>query len=441
MTHPQGKHAIVIGAGISGLCCAEVLTEYFDHVTLVERDASPQGVSGGRKGVPQGRHAHVLLQAGELILEDIFPEIMTELRQQGARRFDPTEGASWFHYGLWKKRHKSGFMIHQQSRPLLENQIVKRLTMNPRLTFLRQYTAKKLCWSDDQQTVTGLVVESTVDTLNKTLDSDLIIDASGRASQLSKWLKAAQYETAKETRVGMDLQYSTRIFQAPATAPDWQAFAVYGTPPKETRSGVILRIEGDKYLVTLVGYTGDYPPKHNDDFLDFAKTLSVPDFYEQIKDLTPLSDVAIHRYPYARQLHFENIKQHPQGIVALGDAVCSFDPVFGQGMTVGLQCVKVLQQELQQRQGKIQAKAFYRRLSKMLFVPWLLASTEDFRYPVVTGKRPFWLGMMQQYTLKVFLLSAKSKFVYLQFTRVFHMTIPPYALFSPAMLWRVFFTR
>ena len=446
----QKKQAIVIGASIAGLCAAAVLSEHFDRVTIIERDAYPEGASDHRKGVPQGRHTHILLRAGETILENIFPNIMDELRQKGARHFDATEGLLWFHYGKWKKKHCSGFMVHQQSRPLLENQILKRLVNNPRITFLRGYAAKQLLWSQNKKTVTGLMVEPTRATAQmgkqaKTLKSELIIDASGRASILTKWLQKAAYETPKETRVGMDLQYSSRVFQAPITQipttqvnqTDWQAFAVYPAPPQETRGGVLFKVEENKYILTLVGYIGDHPPKQNEGFLDFAKTLPVPDLYQQVKNLTPLSDVVIYRYPYARRLHFENIKQHPQGIVALGDAVCSFDPVFGQGMSVALQEVELLQQQLQS--GKWQEKRFYQQVSKKLFLPWMLASMEDFRYPSVTGKRPVGLTMMQNYFKKIFLLSAKSEFVYAQLMRVFHMDVSPFILFSPTILWRMLF--
>src|SRR5215470_1989930 len=114
-----GQHAVVIGASVAGLLAGQVLSNHFEHVTIIERDRITEEI-GPRKGVPQGRHVHVLLKKGACLLSELFPDLTSTLMQSGAPYLDSIEDARWYHFGVWKARFASNIKGYSQSRPLLE---------------------------------------------------------------------------------------------------------------------------------------------------------------------------------------------------------------------------------------------------------------------------------------------------------------------------------
>lgn len=427
------SHAVILGSGMAGLAAAGVLASRFEQVTVIERDQIERDPAPGerepRRGVPQGRHVHILLKAGENGLGEIFPGLAADLEAQGSCRIDFGADFGWFHHGVWKVRHESGITLHMQSRPLLESIVRRRVEGFGNVAFRYGAAAVGLEIADGRAVAVRLRPEGGNE---ETLEGDLIVDASGRGSQLPRWLEGFGYPAPREERLGLDLVYASRVFRArPDPERSWKALLVYQTPPGERRVGAIFPIEGGRWMVTLAGLAGDHPPGHEDGFLDFARGLAQPTLYDAIRAAEPLSDIETFRFPHARWRHFEELKRFPTGLIPLGDTVCSFDPIFGQGMSVAAQGALALAAHLDRDPQAMDVRSFSRALSRRVAVPWLLTSSEDLRYPQVDGRRPFWLPVLQAYTRRVFRLTGSSAAANRRFVRLINLLTGPGILFHP----------
>lgn len=425
------SHAVILGSGMAGLAAAGVLAPRFERVTVIERDPAP-GEREARKGVPQGRHVHILLKAGENGFGEIFPGLAAELEANGSFRVDFGDDFGWFHHGVWKVRHESGITLHMQSRPLLESVVRQRVEGSGNVAFRYGTAVVGLEIADGRAVAVRVRPEGESE---ETVAGDLIVDASGRGSQLPRWLEAFGYPAPREERLGLDLVYSTRVFRAwPDPERPWKALLLYHTPPGERRVGAIFPIEDGRWMVTLAGMAGDHPPGDEAGFFDFARSLAQPTVYDAIRKAEPLSDIETFRFPHARWRHFEELKRFPAGLIPLGDTVCSFDPIFGQGMSVAAQGALELAAHLDRAPGATNVRPFSRALSRRIAVPWLLTSSEDLRYPQVDGRRPFWLPVLQAYTRRVFRLTGSSASANRRFVRLINLLTGPEILFHPGIV-------
>jgi 2-polyprenyl-6-methoxyphenol hydroxylase-like FAD-dependent oxidoreductase len=222
---------------------------------------------------------------------------------------------------------------------------------------------------------------------------------------------------------------------------DWQILATFGTPPAQTRTGYLFPIEGQRWLATAVGYLQDYPPDDETGFLEFIRSLERPNFYETIKDLKPLSPVVTFRFPAHRHKHYEKLTAFPKGLLVLGDAVCRFNPVYGQGMSACALEVDLLDKMLSECSNSgipaEFAQRFFKQSARIIANPWLLATSSDFLYPATGGKRPFGTRLLNWYMVHVFKLCAWNRAVLLRFYRVLHFLDKPSALFHPYVVFSV----
>jgi 2-polyprenyl-6-methoxyphenol hydroxylase-like FAD-dependent oxidoreductase len=396
---PRFPRAIVIGGSIAGLLSARVLSEHFTEVILLERDPLPSGPEA-RKGVPQGRHVHALLEAGRMTLEALFPGLVEELHAEGAESGDMARDSAWFHAGSWKTRYASDIRTVLCTRTLLEHKVRSRVAALPNVTLRDGCSVEELLADDSRSRVTGVRVKGPGG--EETLQADLVVDASGRGSRGARWLEALGYERPEEEEVGIDLAYTTRFYERPADfAADWKVLVIYPRAPEEWRAGFLSRVEGGRWIVSLSGYFGDHPPTDEQGFLEFARALPRPDLHEAIRAARPVSDPVIHKIPSSRWLHYERLARFPEGFILFGDAVCALNPIYGQGMTVislGSQRLG----ELLTAQGRISpgslrgfSRRFQREFAGLLEMPWLMSTTMDLKYPRAQGRRRPGLGLMQ----------------------------------------------
>lgn len=430
--HRQGRHAVVLGGSMSGLLAARVLADHFDRVTIVERDRFPESPAP-RKGVPQARHVHVLLSRGRQIMERYFPGLMDELTEAGAPFMDAAQDVAWLSAGGWAARFPSEFGMAAASRDLLEWTVRRRLTVLPQVEFIEGADVIGLRAEGDK--VIGVTIRLRAGDEEKHLHAELVVDATGRGSRAPQWLAALGYAGPQETVVNSHLGYASRMYRAPEGFDgDWAGLYIQGTPPLGTRNGLILAIEGQRWLVTLAGRSGDYPPIDEDGFLDFASSLPSPKLYEAIKDAEPLGSIHGYRGTENRLRHFERMARFPEGFIVLGDAVCAFNPVYGQGMSTAAIAAETLDRLLRRRPnlGRGFAHTFQKQLARAIAAPWLLATTEDFRFPGTEGSRPGWLTRLQlAYVDRVIRLSTKKPWVRRRFLAVLHLIKSPRTLFSP----------
>ena len=443
-----GKRAIVIGGSMAGLLTARVLATHFAQVDLVEKDLLPDEPKP-RKGVPQGQHPHVLLAQGRLTLETYYPGLTQELIDRGAIPGDIGESVRWFHLGGYKKTFTSGLKGLLMSRPLLEAEVRRRTLQLPNISLRSGYAVRELL-TDTSHTVTGVSLEPIEKTGSpKRLDAtrsgaaperaDLVVDASGRGSACLRWLEALGYAPPPEEAINIDLSYATRIYRRPEShSAEPLAYAISSEPPHSKRAGLIVPVEGNRWMVTLSGMSGDACPLDEAGFLAFAQSLGAPDIYEQIRRAEPLSTVQRYRFPSSRRRHFEQLQTFPEGFLVIGDAVCSFNPLFGQGMTSAILQAQVLDGCLRNRTTlKGLWKPYFNRINQIVTIPWQAVASEDFRYPEVQGRRPAIWALQNSYAEAIHRTSHRDTVVYHAFLEVMNLIRPPQSLLRPAILWRI----
>ena len=437
-----GEHAVVIGGSIAGLLTARVLSDYFERVTIFEADTPPKD-NVPRKGVPQGNHVHVLLAGGTAVLRKYLPGVHDDLVAAGADYGDPMLKSRLFVGGRWTPRIASGLESYTMSRPLLEGMVRKHTIAIDNIEFRAGNSVSGYISNDSKTAVKGVILEQT----GELITADFVADVSGRNSSASKWLEKLGYKPPERSTIGVDMGYVTFEVKEPAdNQRDWNMlFTVQENIPRDTRGGGLFCIEGGRYLVTAAGLHKDYPPTEWSDFLAFLKTHPFPDIYEEIKDLEPIGDSKEYRYASYLRRHYERLKRFPEGLIVLGDAMCSINPVYGQGMTVASKEVEhldsCLRQCLENGSTKTIAQSFFKGAAKFIDAAWDGVSVEDFRYPQTRGERPKGYGLAKWLNSKFFALSGYDHEFSVAFTKVFHLIEPPRSILKPKYLLKAAFAK
>ena len=436
MAETNKASAVVLGASMAGLAAARALAGHFERVTVVERDALTAAIEA-RKGVPQGNHAHGLLPSGYRILDAWFPGMMADLIAIGAIPGDLTGDFLWYQYGCWKLRAQSGLDGIVVTRPMLESKVRERVRALPNVELLDGHDIDEPIFDAATDRVTGARVTRRSSGDPKIIAADLVIDTTGRGSQSPVWLSKWGFGDVEESDVRIDVGYSTAIIpRRPGDLHGAMGAIIAGTAPESTRFAAILGAEGDRWVITLVGVIGDYPPTDLASWREFARSLPTPDTYDLVKDREPLMPVQSYRFPANRQRHFERLKRFPLGYLVLGDAVCSFNPIYGQGMSVSLCEAKALDDCLGQGDDGL-ARRFFAKISPIIACPWAIATGEDYRFPQVEGRRPPGHGAVSRYMARAHRAANRDSVVLKRFFEVASLLAPPTAMMSPGIAWRV----
>jgi len=450
------RRAIVIGGGIAGLLASRVLADHFDQVILLERDRYPDSPEV-RAGVPQAKHVHLLLLRGKQILEGMFPGLSAEMVANGAVVVETGKELGVLSYYGWRVQYSGELTLLTFTLPLLEWCLRRRLTEISSLKCIDGCRVTGLVAGEEGRSVKGVRCRFSNDSRpEQKLYGDLVVDASGRFSRAPEWLSALGYSRPEETAVDPFLGYASQLYQAPegsertnALRAAWKAFLLLGKPPDHTRGGVLLPVEGSRWHVTLVGVGKDYPPADEAGFLKFARTLRSRVLYDTIQDARPLSPVAGYRATENRRRHYESMARWPGRFVVLGDALCALNPVYAQGMSVAALEVVALDQCLREhnrynrynRYNEITsevAQQFQQQVANVVEIPWLMATSDDLRWPTTKGKRPSLLThLMHRYLDAIIALATEHPEVDRPFAQVAHFLKPVHTLFHPRLAIRV----
>jgi 2-polyprenyl-6-methoxyphenol hydroxylase-like FAD-dependent oxidoreductase len=273
--------------------------------------------------------------------------------------------------------------------------------------------------------------------------AELVIDASGRGTAAARWLQEAGYDHPAESVVRVNMGYATRIYRRrPGDLPGAALLMVTAEGPDDKRSGLAFPIEGDRWIVSLGGINGDHPPLDEAGFLAFARSLPAPDVYNLLLKLEPLSAITPHKFPSSLRRHYERLARFPAGFLVIGDAIASFNPVYGQGMTCAALEAEALDALLAQHAGTPAgldglAQAFFAAAAKLVDIPWQMAVGADFRFPGTVGEKGASVDFVNAYVARVHRATHHDPVVLREFLKVMNLMQPPASLFHPKLLLRV----
>jgi 2-polyprenyl-6-methoxyphenol hydroxylase-like FAD-dependent oxidoreductase len=437
-------HAVVVGGSMAGLLAARVLANHFEQVTLVERDALSDSAQT-RKGVPQGHQLHVLLPRGRGIVERLFPGYGQELEAAGAVSVRVPTDALILTPAGWLDRRATGWSLLSASRPLFEWAVRRRLREVPGVTILDRHDVTSLLTSRDGRQVTGTTLRSLDDagSGHQQFAADLVVDASGRGSRAPVWLSDGGYATPTTTYVDPNVAYASRIYRIPdGFSADWQLVMLASQPPSIPRIGYLFPIEGGQWMLALMGAAGQHPPTDEDGFAAFTRSLRHPVIADALATAEPMTPIRGHRGTVNRLWHYERMRRWPERFVVLGDAVCAFNPIYGQGMSTAAVAADTLDTCLreQRRQRPADdlgglARRFQRRLARRNADPWMLSTGEDLRYPMTTGARVTAVTRLQhRYLDRVVVATTRDPAIADTYMQVGGLLARPTSLFAPRVL-------
>ena len=431
----QIRHrAIVLGGSMAGLLAARVLAESFEEVLVVDRDELT-GVTTARRGVPQGRHVHGLLARGQQILEELFPGFTADAMASGIPTGDLGE-LRWFFGAGRLQPATTGLICISASRPLLEAQVRTRVGALPNVRLVERTDIVGITASDGNGRITGALIHRQGEETPEQLQADLVLDATGRGSRTPLWLAELGYERPSEEQVKIDVSYTSKLFRLPDESVLSGDLSINPVATPVTPRGAFLsRIEDGKIAVSLYGMVGESAPTDSEGFLAFAKSLAVQDVYDVLQHAEPLGDAHLYRYQASVRRRYEHLARFPQGYLVLGDAACSFNPVYGQGMTVAAMEATALREHL--AGGQPDAADFHRAIAEVIDVCWQTSVSGDLSYPQVEGPRPPEVEMANAYIAQLHAAATLDGELTRRFMRVAGLADPPSVLMTPDTMERV----
>jgi len=421
------NRAIVMGGSMAGLAAARVLADHYHEVILIERDHLDE-LPGHRRGVPQGRHAHGLLASGRSIWESFFPGLFEDVLCAGAVKADISRDAHWCFEGGEHVRFDSGLDAVLVSRPLLEGMVRERVRDLSNVLFWDGGHVNGLAANSDKSRVIGITSE------DGTVLADLVVDASGRGSRSPQWLEAMGFEAPKQERIEVNIGYATRHFRRARHHLNGALLASIAATPETKRGGIILAQEGNRWTVTLNRYGGQVPTELSG-FIDFAKTLPSSYIYDVISQAEPVDEAQSARFPASVRNRYEHMYRFPEGYLVVGDAICSFNPVYGQGMSVAALEALELDMALQNRSGNL-AQRFFVQAAKVVDMAWRMAGN-DLRMPEVDGPKTLTSRVLNWYVAQLHINAQSDTSTAMAFQNVTNLLAQPQTLLKPGLAARV----
>jgi 2-polyprenyl-6-methoxyphenol hydroxylase-like FAD-dependent oxidoreductase len=391
--------AVVIGSGIGGLVTARVLSDHFDDVILIDRDSIPDSPRS-RKGIPQGNHFHAILPGGLRILNELFPDFYKDLEENGSLVPDP--GQFYFYSTEGKSYNLMRFQpeplapppdwpkTHVQTRGLLEHCVRKRVVRVPNITTRYDTLIRDVVVQNNK------VIGIKVDESGEVLEADLVIDATGKASRTLGWLDQLGYKKPIESEVRCDFAYSS-VFVKPKDPDVFTDVGFFlGNDPESEfpfRGGALVRMEDGSLLASIGGRLGDHPPRDFDGFREFTKTLLHPALSEIISDVEPITEPHHFKFPKSLRRHYEQLDSFPEGLLPIADAICHFNPLYGQGMSAASRTAVALGELIAARKAESESldglwQDYFQAAFEQTRAPWLFAALADFQNAGTEGDFP-----------------------------------------------------
>jgi 2-polyprenyl-6-methoxyphenol hydroxylase-like FAD-dependent oxidoreductase len=426
---------VVLGASVAGLLAARVLSERFGKVLVIERDVLPPA-NEHRRGVSHGRHVHGLHPRGREILEELFSGFTASLTADGAVPGDVLGNVRWQLSGHQLRQATIGLPALLASRPFLEGHLREMVRQLPAVRFIEDCSVNGLTVTADKKTVIGVEVRGPDAGAPAQIAADLVVDATGRGSHTPAWLEQLGYRRPAQERVEIGLGYATRTYRLRAGAMDSDQVVITAGTPANPRSGFLATTEGGRHMLTVAGICGDYPPTDPPLFDEFVASLPSADIAAAIAGAEPLDDPVPFRFPASVRHRYERLAEFPAGLLVVGDAVCSFNPVYGQGMTVAATEVMTLR-GLLASQALPDARRYFRAITRVIDAAWDIAAGADLAFPQVPGKRSAKVRLVNAYMPRLHAAAAHDQALAAALVRVIGLKDRPEGLLRPDRLLRV----
>jgi 2-polyprenyl-6-methoxyphenol hydroxylase-like FAD-dependent oxidoreductase len=443
MRRPIGRQAVVIGAGMSGLAAARALADHFEQVIVLERDGLPSDTTP-RAGTPQARHLHGLLGGGQQALCALFPGFEQDLARAGAvpirvnldLREEPPGHTPFPQRDL-------GWVGYTMSRPLIELTVRRCLEQQANVTLRGRCRVLNIVTAPGGvAAVTGVEYEA-AGGRREVLAADFVVDASARGALTLALLRSIGRPLPDETAIGVGIGYSTAIFAVPDDPPaDWKAVMTFPHAPEISRGAMILPLEGNRWMVTASGRHGDRLPEDGDGFLAYLRHLKTPTIYNALRHARRLGEVARFGFSQSVWRHFERLDAFPRGLLPIGDAICRFNPVYAQGMSVAALEACLLHRLLRAATAEADPLAalgqtFLAEAQPLIQAPWTMAAIYDFAFRQTRGQRPADFDSALQFRAALMRLAARDPAVHKLVVEVWHLLKPQSVYQDPEFRRRV----
>lgn len=430
-----GTCAMVLGGSMAGLLAARVLADAYDEVRVVDRDELTD-VTSPRRGVPQGPHAHALLARGQQVLEELFPGLTAELTAAGMLRLDMGE-MHWYLEGQRLANAHTGLAAVSLTRAVLEGHVRARVAALPNVRLIEKCDVIGLVTTPDRDRVTGARVQyQAAGSAEQVMRADLVVEALGRGSRMPAWLQELGYPRVAEERVKIDLAYTTCEFLLPSRPLENDLSIISLATPMNPYGAFFGRVGGDRHQLSLTSMLSEPPSTDIEGVLACAKSLPVPHIYEAIRESEPYTRPVTIRFPYSVRRRYERLAKFPERLILVGDGLCSFNPVYGQGMTVASLEALILRRHLRGRRPP-EGRQFFRDAAKVIDAPWAMAAGGDLAWPGVEGHRTPITRMMNAYMARLMAGMLSDSRITEVFMRVAGLVDQPQALIRPPVVYRV----
>lgn len=432
-------HAVVLGASMGGLLAARVLADAYQRVTIVERDLLPDAAQH-RRGVPQGRHAHALLPRGAQIIDELFPGVLDDLEAGGVPVISGTiPNEIHFVVGGHLMRADEPMTrpepAYEPSRPYLESHVREQLRKLPHVDVLERCDVLDLTTTDARDRVTGVRVVHADGAVEEELDADLVVDAMGRGARTPAWLERLGFGRPAEDRIPVEASYASQLVRLKPGALH-EKLVIIGPVPGRPTNSVLFAQEDDSWIFTVAGLAGSRVPTNRDQMIAFAEEFTPARIIAALRDAEPLSEVRTHRFPASQWRRYDKMRRLPDALIAFGDAMCSFNPIYGQGMTVAALEAVALRECL--RRGSCNLpRRFFRAAAKPVRVAWQLAAGSDLALPEIAAPCPPPIRIVNAYIDRYLAAAERDIRLTEQFLRVSGLVDPPAKLFRPSIMMRV----
>jgi 2-polyprenyl-6-methoxyphenol hydroxylase-like FAD-dependent oxidoreductase len=435
----RDRRAVVLGASIAGLLTARVLCEHFDEVVLLERDTLPEQPAP-RKGTPHAVHPHGLLARGCQIMETLFPGFSAALIAQGAIAGDVGMDVAVDANGRRFARGVSGLLGLAVSRLTIEAELRRRVRALPAIRIVTDVDVLAPVHDASRGEVTGVRYRSRAGG-EQELAAALVVDCTGRGSHSPAWLREWGYGQVLEERVVIGLCYTSAYFRRDAGVRPPLVAIIGAATPELPRPYALLAQEpaedgGARWVAAVGGYAGDHVEPTLEAMRRRARAVGVEEIASLAEGAGALGPVIRYGFPHSQRRRYERLRRFPRGYLLLGDALASFNPIYGQGMTAAACQAIALDGALMGGKEGL-AKRYLRAAAKVIDTPWQLAASSDLALPNVPGPRPLPVRIVNTYIARLHRAATQDPKVSVAFIRVIHLVAAPASLFAPRILLRV----